>query len=66
MKHFFVPDLHFHRYEPLSHYESTRQFLEETCDRDGEDVAKRIVAATLISMFEAEAGEWGQKLEDMS
>lgn len=66
VKHFFMPDLQFHRYEPLSGYESFCRWLNERRGAEGretpdEELRLRSFAA-IVDLFEREADDWISKM----
>lgn len=63
VKHYFIPDFHFHRYEPLSNYESLRQVFAETDERTGGGEGRVLAFEGVLKSFESQADGW---IRDMS
>jgi hypothetical protein len=66
VKYFFVPDLHYYRYEPMANYDRVRVLLEEKSQTIGRDATKQSAFEALLDGFETGADEWIAKLSDMA
>jgi hypothetical protein len=65
VKYFFVSDLHYHRYEPLSNYEPIRETLQETCGKHGRQAARQLAFDLLLTQFDENADEWIRRVGEM-
>lgn len=63
IKFFFIPDLHYLRYEELPGYEDLRAAFQALQESDGYQAARALVFARLLNDFEAEADHWGGMVE---
>jgi hypothetical protein len=63
VKHYFIPDFHYHRYEPLSNYGSLREIFAETDERTGSGEGKILAFGGILKSFESQVDNW---MRDMS
>jgi hypothetical protein len=66
VKFFFIPDLRYQRYEPMSGFESIAPLFEECCRERGTAAAKQAAFEALLGQFEREADEWVRRVGQMA
>jgi HEAT repeat protein len=66
VKYFFIPDLHYWRYEDLNQYDVYSRIFEDLAANGGAAYARQSIFEYLLERFDEEADKWGQDINNMA